>query len=70
MLSSVHKYEKPKPISLQNQKLTQQHNWKKSSSSPREASVLADWSDVKNVLDLSRNPCNTMAYDNGRVFDL
>jgi hypothetical protein len=28
---------KPKPISRQNQKLTQQHNWKKGSSSPREA---------------------------------
>ncbi len=27
----------PKPISHQNQKLTQQHNWKKGSSSPREA---------------------------------
>jgi hypothetical protein len=39
MLSSVRKYVKPKPISCQNQKLTQQHNWKKSSSSPREANV-------------------------------
>jgi hypothetical protein len=39
MLSSLRKYVKPKPISRQNQKLTQQHNWKKSSSSPREASV-------------------------------
>ncbi len=39
MLSSVRKYVQPKPISHQNQKLTQQHNWKKSSSSPREASV-------------------------------
>ncbi len=29
------KYVKPKPISRQNQKLTQQHNWKKSSSSPQ-----------------------------------
>ncbi len=40
LLSSVRKYVKPKPISRQNQKLTQQHNWKESSSSPREASVL------------------------------
>ena len=39
LLSSVRKYVKPKPISHQNQKLTQQHNWKKSSSSPRKASV-------------------------------
>ncbi len=39
MLSSVRKYVKPKSISCQNRKLTQQHNWKKSSSSPREASV-------------------------------
>ncbi len=39
MLSSVRKYVKPKPFARQNQKLTQQHNWKKSSSSPREASV-------------------------------
>jgi hypothetical protein len=30
---------KPKPISRQNKKLTQQHNWKKGSSSPRKASV-------------------------------
>ncbi len=29
LLSSVRKYVKPKPISCQNQKLTQQHNWKK-----------------------------------------
>ncbi len=29
MLSNVCKYVKPKPISRQNQKLTQQHNWKK-----------------------------------------
>ncbi len=35
------KYVKPKPISRQNQKLTQQHNWKKSSSSPCAASVCA-----------------------------
>ncbi len=27
----------PKPISRQNQKLTQQNNWRKNSSSPREA---------------------------------
>jgi hypothetical protein len=39
MLSNVRKYVKPKPISCQNQKLTQQHNWKKSSSSLRAASV-------------------------------
>ncbi len=39
MLSSVCKYVKPKPVSRQNQKLTQQHNWKKSSSSPCKASV-------------------------------
>jgi hypothetical protein len=39
LLSSIRKYVKSKPISRQNQKLTQQHNWKKSSSSPREASV-------------------------------
>jgi hypothetical protein len=39
MLSSVRKYVKPKSISRQNQKLTQQNNWKKSSSSPHEASV-------------------------------
>ena len=31
----------PKPISHQNTKLTQQHNWKKGSSSPRVASVSA-----------------------------
>jgi hypothetical protein len=30
---------KPKPVSRQNKKLKQQHNWKKGSSSPREASV-------------------------------
>jgi hypothetical protein len=36
----VRKYVKPKPISRQNQKLTQQHNWKKSSSSPHAVSVL------------------------------
>jgi hypothetical protein len=29
----------PKPSSHQNTKLTQQHNWKKGSSSPRVASV-------------------------------
>jgi hypothetical protein len=29
LLNSVRKYVKPKPISRQNQKLTQQHNWKK-----------------------------------------
>jgi hypothetical protein len=39
LLSGVCKYVKPKPISCQNQKLTQQHNWKKCSSSSREASV-------------------------------
>ncbi len=32
-----HRAPKPKPVSRQNQKLTQQHNWKKGSSSPREA---------------------------------
>jgi hypothetical protein len=31
--------DQPKPISRQNQKLTQQHNWKKSSSSPCAVSV-------------------------------
>ncbi len=41
LLSRVCKYVKPKPISRQNQKLTQQHNWKKSSSSPCKASVCA-----------------------------
>ncbi len=39
MLSNVRKYVKPKPISCQIKKLTQQHNWKKSSSSPGIASV-------------------------------
>ncbi len=39
LLSNVRKYVKPKPISCQNKKLTQQHNWKKSSSSPRTASA-------------------------------
>jgi hypothetical protein len=39
MLSSVQKYVKQKPISCQNQKLTQEHNWEKSSSSPRKASL-------------------------------
>ncbi len=39
LLSSIRKYVKPKSISRQNQKLTQQHNWKKSSSSPCKASV-------------------------------
>ena len=39
MLSNVRKYVKPKSISHQNKKLTQQHNWKKGSSSPREVSV-------------------------------
>ena len=29
MLNNVCKYVKPKPISHQNKKLTQQHNWKK-----------------------------------------
>jgi hypothetical protein len=43
LLSGVRKYVKPKPISRQNQKLTQQHNWKKSSSSPRKASVTEFW---------------------------
>jgi hypothetical protein len=33
-------FPKPKPISHQNKKLTQQHNWKKGSTSPRKASVL------------------------------
>jgi hypothetical protein len=38
MVLQVHKYYvKPKPISRQNKKLKQQHNWKKGSSSPREA---------------------------------
>jgi hypothetical protein len=39
LLSNVRKYVKPKPISRQNKKLTQQHNWRKISSSPRKASV-------------------------------
>ena len=39
MSSNVRKYVKPKPISHQNQKLIQQHNWKKSSFSPCAASV-------------------------------
>ncbi len=40
MVLKVHKeYVKPKPISRQNRKLTQQHNWKKGSSSPCVASV-------------------------------
>ncbi len=47
MLSSIRKYVKPKPISRQNQKLTQQHNWKKSSSSPRKASVLYSFTECK-----------------------
>jgi hypothetical protein len=40
MVVYVHKeYVKSKPISSQNKKLKQQHNWKKGSSSPRKASV-------------------------------
>ncbi len=35
----MRKYVRPKPISRQNQKLTQQHYWKKGSSSPGKASV-------------------------------
>jgi hypothetical protein len=42
MLSNVRKCVKQKPISRQNNKLTQQHNWKKSSSSPRAVSVLSN----------------------------
>ncbi len=34
---STQQYVQPKTISRQNQILTQQHNWKKGSSSPREA---------------------------------
>ncbi len=34
MLSNIRKYVKPKPISRQNQKLTQQHNWKKTFLQP------------------------------------
>jgi hypothetical protein len=49
MLSSVRKYVNPKPISRQNQKLTQQHNRKKSSSSPREASVSVSLSVITSV---------------------
>jgi hypothetical protein len=46
LLSSIRKYVKPKPISHQNQKLTQQHNWKKNSSSPRKPSVLKPLSKI------------------------
>ncbi len=49
LLSSVRKYVKPKPISRQNQKLSQQHNWKKSSSSPRKASVFVPLSVIPSV---------------------
>jgi hypothetical protein len=49
LLSSVRKHVKPKPISRQNQKLTQQHNWKKSSSSPRKASVCVSLSVIPSV---------------------
>ncbi len=45
----VHKYVKPKPISRQNQKLTQQHNWKKCFSSPREASIFVSLSVILSV---------------------
>jgi hypothetical protein len=37
-------YVKPKPISHQNKKMKQQHNWKKGSSSPRVASVFVSLS--------------------------
>jgi hypothetical protein len=47
MVLEVHKeYDKPKPISCQNRKLTQQHNWKKGSSSPRVASVFVSLSGI------------------------
>ncbi len=49
LLSNICKYIKSKPISHQNQKLTQQHNWKKSSSSPREASVFVPLSVILSV---------------------
>jgi hypothetical protein len=39
----------PKPISHQNTKLTQQHNWKKGSSSPRVASVFVSLSVILSV---------------------
>ncbi len=37
LLSHVRKYVKPKPISCQNQKLTQQHNWKKKFLQPTQS---------------------------------
>jgi hypothetical protein len=48
----VHKYVKPIPIPRQNQKLTQQHNCKKSSSSPCAASVTVA---VSAIFEFSRN---------------
>jgi hypothetical protein len=39
IVDELGKYVKPKPISRQKQKLTKQHNWTKSSSSPHAASV-------------------------------
>ncbi len=49
MLSNVRKYVKPKPISRQNKKLTQQYKGEKSSSSPRAASVCVSPSVIPSV---------------------
>jgi hypothetical protein len=40
LLSNIRKYVKPKLISRQNKNMTQQHNWRKSSSSPRKAIIM------------------------------
>ncbi len=50
MVVEVHKlYVKPKPISHQNKKLKQQHNWKKSSSSPHVVSEFVSPSVILSV---------------------
>ncbi len=46
---STQQYVQPKPISHQSKKLKQQHNWKKGSSSPREASVFISLSVIPSM---------------------
>jgi hypothetical protein len=42
-ISAATQYVKPKPISCQNKTLTQQHNWKQGSSSPRTIAWRTSW---------------------------
>ncbi len=55
-ITTRNKKVKPKPISRQNQKLTQQHNWKKCSSSPRAASVLYTYFSFRSVTTNNHSP--------------